>query len=122
MSEENKKSEGNDFQKDAISSAPKWAISICGIILALSLSLKLADINVSDPLNRYFNAVATVMEEEAKSSLGSQSQVLLDELVQRVDNLEKTSERLVEVQEELHLTQEALKQVAHKPKGELIFK
>ncbi|AUR87531.1 coil containing protein [Vibrio phage 1.101.O._10N.261.45.C6] len=112
----------NDFQKDAISSAPKWAISICGIILALSLSLKLADINVSDPLNRYFNAVATVMEEEAKSSLGSTSQLLLEETVQRVDELEKTSEKLVEVQDELKKVQTTLKEVAHKPKGELIYK
>lgn len=94
-----------DFQQNAISSAPKWAISICGILLALSMSLKLSDIDVSTPLNRYFNALATTMEAGA---VNETQQAFNESLEQRVIFLEKRVE--------------ALSTVAHAPKGKLLYK
>ncbi|AUR84695.1 coil containing protein [Vibrio phage 1.063.O._10N.261.45.C7] len=101
---DNQKGKNGDFQQNAISSAPKWAISICGILLALSMSLKLSDIDVSTPLNRYFNALATTMESGAVN--GSQKDFNSDVSI-RIDNLE---ERVTELSE-----------VAHAPKGKLLY-
>ena len=104
--EEKRQTEGNngDFQQNAISSAPKWAISICGILLALSMSLKLSDIDVSTPLNRYFNALATTMESEAvnesQKDFNSDMRNRIAKLEERVKDLSK---------------------VAHAPKGKLLY-
>ena len=104
-SNENNEQKQNDFQQNAISSAPKWAISICGILLALSMSLKLSDIDVSTPLNRYFNALATTMEAEAVND------------TQKAFN-EELEQRIIFVEERV----EELSEVAHAPKGRLLYK
>ncbi len=104
-SNENNEQKQNDFQQNAISSAPKWAISICGILLALSMSLKLSDIDVSTPLNRYFNALATTMEAGAVND------------TQRDFN-EELEQRIIFVEERV----EELSEVAHAPKGRLLYK
>lgn len=103
--ESNPKKGDGDFQQNAISSAPKWAISICGILLALSMSLKLSDIDVSTPLNRYFNALATTMEAGAVNDTQG---AFNESLEQRVIFLEKRVEEL--------------STVAHAPKGKLLYK
>ncbi len=104
-SNENNEQKQNDFQQNAISSAPKWAISICGILLALSMSLKLSDIDVSTPLNRYFNALATTMEAGAVND------------TQKAFN-EELEQRIIFVEERV----EELSEVAHAPKGRLLYK
>ncbi len=104
-SSENNEQKQNDFQQNAISSAPKWAISICGILLALSMSLKLSDIDVSTPLNRYFNALATTMEAGA---VNDTQKAFNEELEQRIIFVEERVEKLSEV--------------AHAPKGRLLYK
>ncbi|CAH9011853.1 coil containing protein [Vibrio phage 277E43-1] len=103
--EDSQKKTDGDFQQNAISSAPKWAISICGILLALSMSLKLSDIDVSTPLNRYFNALATTMEAGAVSDT---QQAFNEELEQRIIFLEERVDELSEV--------------AHAPKGKLLYR
>lgn len=104
-SNENNEQKQNDFQQNAISSAPKWAISICGILLALSMSLKLSDIDVSTPLNRYFNALATTMEAGAVND------------TQKAFN-EELEQRIIFVEERV----DELSEVAHAPKGRLLYK
>ncbi len=69
------------------------------------MSLKLSDIDVSTPLNRYFNALATTMEAGAVND------------TQKAFN-EELEQRIIFVEERV----EELSEVAHAPKGRLLYK
>ncbi len=69
------------------------------------MSLKLSDIDVSTPLNRYFNALATTMKAGAVND------------TQRDFN-EELEQRIIFVEERV----EQLSEVAHAPKGRLLYK
>jgi len=82
--------ENNDFQKQALGKTPSAALAICGIIIALSLSFNIANINISEGINRWLAAKALATELEVQ-----RENVPVDkELLKRVETLEEVVEDL----------------------------
>ena len=110
MKEEDKQSQTNqDFQQNALGKTPTTALALCGVIIALSLSFRIAGIDVSDGINRYIGAKATALELSVQGNTVSDTQQAFNEsLEQRVIFLEKRVEEL--------------STVAHAPKGKLLYK
>ncbi len=89
-----------DFQNKAIGAAPKFAMSLAGLIIALALSFRLADIEISDGINRYIAAKAKAVELEVenrnygKGSEGSEDSTAITELKGDVEHLKVMIEGL----------------------------
>ncbi len=57
--------QGRVFNRRVADFMPRWAWAICGILLALSFSVRQMDIDINVPLSRIFTAYATLIEKEA---------------------------------------------------------
>ncbi|CAH9011873.1 putative TMhelix containing protein [Vibrio phage 496E54-1] len=106
---ENSEQKQNDFQQNALGKTPATALAICGVIIALSLSFRIAGIDVSDGINRYIGAKATALELSVQGNpLSDTQQAFNEELEQRIIFLEERVDELSEV--------------AHAPKGKLLYR
>lgn len=104
-----KKTENQDFQQKALGNTPTIALSICGIIIALSLSFRIADIEVSEGINKFIAAKARAVELEVEGQANVPS------------DLEKRLELIEERLNTIKDTQDELKRFAHETKGKLIY-
>lgn len=91
MSDQN--SQGQDFQNRALGAAPKFAMSIAGLIIAISLALKLSDIQLSQGINTYIAAKARAVELEVENGVYG-SKVDYDEILKLKEELELVRNKL----------------------------
>lgn len=126
----------NGFQEKAVNSTPKVAIAFCGILISLSLAFRIMGLDVSTPLNRYMAAKSLAIELQVESQAGKsfeeerlEMQRHLQEVKSTVEELNRKTNEVQDslVQKETQLNRieadlQLVKEVAHKPKGQLIFK
>ena len=132
MPDESKR-DTSDFQNKALSKTPTFAISLCGILISLSLAFRIMGLDVSTPLNRYMAAKSLAIELEVESGSGrkfeerfiiveKQLESKLVEIEISVSEIRQDTEQISTVVHGNLKAIDEMKEVAHAPKGKLIYK
>lgn len=92
----------NQVENKAAGALPRWALAMCAIMMALSLSIRQMGLDISSPLNRMMTAHAVRIEKSATNPLD-----MSDEVEQLLEHIKVTERRL-----------RKLERWAHQPNGD----